>query len=172
DYLNAATEDQFTEQILAPLLSRLGFRRLTVAGHEDKALEYGNDLWMKFQLPTSHSIYFGAQIKKGKIDASARPRSSRANVTELLNQVRMMVDYPLFDPEINRKVLVDHVFIIATGEITKQARNWLAGHLDDSKRRQLIFMDREEILALAVDNAIPLPTTLPDFPDQDDDFQF
>src|SRR5690606_13557121 len=106
DYLNAATEDQFTEQILAPLLSRLGFRRLTVAGHEDKALEYGNDLWMKFQLPTSHSIYFAAQIKKSRIDDSSRRRSSRANVTELLIQVRMMVHYPLFDPEMKRKLLL------------------------------------------------------------------
>ena len=35
-------------------------------------------------------------------------------------------------------------------EITKQARNWLGERLDASKRRHIIFMDRPELLDLAV----------------------
>lgn len=37
----------------------------------------------------------------------------------------MMLAREIFDPETNRRVLVDHAFIIAGGEITKAARNWL-----------------------------------------------
>src|SRR5713101_1677911 len=62
----------------------------------------------------------------------------------------MMLGHEIFDPETNRRVLVDHAFIVAGGEITKQAKNWLGessinilivdefcdkgGTLDDAKK--------------------------------------
>lgn len=69
----------------------------------------------------------------------------------------MMLGHEIFDPELNRRVLVDHAFIIAGGEITKQARSWLGGKLDQSKRAHILFMDREDILNLFVVTNIPLP---------------
>jgi len=47
-------------------------------------------------------------------------------------------------------VLVDHAFIVAGGEITKGARNWLGNKLDATKRSQIMFMDRDDILNLYV----------------------
>jgi hypothetical protein len=70
DFLDTASEDEFTEKVLVPLFQRLGFHRVSPSGHTEKALEFGKDLWMKYQLPTSHWIYFCAQIKRDKIDAS------------------------------------------------------------------------------------------------------
>jgi hypothetical protein len=99
---------------------------------------------MKFQLPTSHWIYFGAQIKREKLDV--RGTSGDANTATVLSQVRMAIDHPVFDPDTGRKVLVDHVFVISAGEITRAARNWLVEKLDQSQRRQIIFMDRSEFL--------------------------
>ena len=61
------------------------------------------------------------------------------------------------DPEIGKRVLVDHAFIVAGGEITKAARNWLGSKLDASKRSQVMFMDRNDILDLFVVTNIPLP---------------
>jgi hypothetical protein len=51
----------------------------------------------------------------------------------------------------------DHAFIIAGAEITKAARNWLGNKLDASKRSQLLFMDRDDILNLFVVTNLPLP---------------
>jgi hypothetical protein len=63
----------------------------------------------------------------------------------------------------SRRVLVDHAFIVAGGEITKAARNWLGERLDTSKRSQVMFMDREDILNLFIVTNVPLPTAaLPD----------
>jgi hypothetical protein len=31
-----------------------GFHRITTAGHRDKALEYGKDVWMRYTLPMQH----------------------------------------------------------------------------------------------------------------------
>jgi hypothetical protein len=153
-YLDIISEDILIEEVLLPLFRQLGFHRVTAAGHKDKALEYGKDLWMKFTLPTQHVLYFGIQAKKGKLDASG---VSTANVAEILNQLTMMLGHEIFDPEIGQRVLVDHAFIVAGGQITKAAKNWLGGKLDASKRRQVMFMDRDDILNLYVVTNLPLP---------------
>ena len=69
----------------------------------------------------------------------------------------MMLGHEIFDPEINKRVLIDHAFIIAGGEITKQARNWLGSKLDANKRSQVMFMDREDILNIFIVNGLKLP---------------
>jgi hypothetical protein len=151
---------QLTEEILLPLFRQLGFHRITAAGHKDKALEYGKDVWMKYVLPTQHVLYFGIQAKKGKIDASGVTRSTNANVAEIHNQVLMMLGHEIFDPEIGKRVLVDHAFIVAGGEITKQARNWIGNKLDASKRSQIMFMDRDDIINLFIVANLPLPSAI------------
>jgi hypothetical protein len=143
-FLDRASEDEFIEKVLVPLFQRLQFRLVTPTGHKDRSLEFGKDLWMKFQLPTGHWLYFSAQVKKDKIDSNNA--SGLKNVSSILNQARMAFDHPIFDPEVNRKVLLDHLFIISAGEITKAAKHWLAEQLDASQRRQIIFMDRDELL--------------------------
>lgn len=156
-YLDSCSEDKLIEQVLLPLLRQLGFHRISAAGHKDKALEYGKDVWMRYVLPTQHVLYFGIQAKRGKLDASRVSRSTNANIAEVYNQVLMMLGHELFDPETSKRVLVDHAFIVAGGEITKQARNWLGEKLDTTKRSQIMFMDREDILNLDVISSLPLP---------------
>ena len=143
-FLDSASEDEFIERVLVPLFQRMGFRRVSPTGHKDKSLEFGKDLWMKYQLPTGHWIYFCAQIKKDKIDSNNA--SGQKNVSNVLAQAQMAIDYPLLDPEINRKVLLDHLYLISAGEITKPARTWLIERLDKEQRRHIIFMDRDEFL--------------------------
>jgi len=156
-YLNKCSEDELIEEVLLPLFRQLGFHRITAAGHKDKALEYGKDIWMKYTLPTLHVLYFGIQVKKGKLDSAGVGKEGSSNVAEILNQVTMMLGHEIFDPELNRRVLVDHAFIIAGGEITKQARNWLGNKLDANKRSQVMFMDRDDILNLFIVTNLPLP---------------
>lgn len=173
-YLDSASEDQLIEEVLLPLFRQLGFHRVTAAGHKDKALEYGKDLWMKYTLPTQHILYFGIQAKKGKLDASGMTKGDNANVSEIYNQVLMMLGHEIFDPETSKRALVDHAFIVAGGAITKQARNWLGGKLDASKRSQIMFMDRDDILNLYVVTSLPLPAgALPkQLAGMDDDIPF
>jgi hypothetical protein len=171
-YLGKISEDELIGDVLLPLFRQLGFHRVTIAGHKDKALEYGKDLWMKYTLPTTHVLYFGMQVKKDKIDASG---VSTANIAEIHNQVSMMLGHEIFDPEIGKRVLVDHAYIVAGGEITKAARNWLGNKLHATKRNQIIFMDRDDILNLFVVTNMPLPAkAIPPPPptEIDDDIPF
>lgn len=158
-YLSTASEDEFTERVLLALLQLLGFSQVVAAGHRDKALEYGKDVWMKLQLPTSHWIYFAIQVKKGRIDSAGKTKGNHENITEVLNQVRMALESPIFDAELNKKVLLDHVYVVATGEITKQAKAPLAESLDNDSRRTIIFMERSEIIDLAVMTGLPIPSS-------------
>ena len=169
-FLDACSEDDLIAEVLLPMFRQLGFHRITAAGHSDKALEYGKDIWMRYTLPTMHVIYFGIQAKKGKLDASGIGRNGSSNIAEIHNQALMMLGHEIFDPELSRRVLVDHAFIVASGDITKQARNWLGNKLDQSKRSQILFMDRQDILDLFVVSNIPLPTgALPPTSNTDDD---
>jgi hypothetical protein len=158
NYLDRCSEEQLIEDVLLPLFRQLGFHRITAAGHKDKALEYGKDVWMRYTLPTQHYLYFGIQAKKGKIDASGVSRAGNANVAELHNQALMMLAHEIFDPETDRRVLVDHAFIVAGGEITKATRNWIGNALDAARRSQIMFIDRDDILNLFVVTNVPLPT--------------
>lgn len=112
---------------------------------------------MKYTLPTQHVLYFGIQAKKGKLDAAGMTKGDHSNIAEIHNQLLMMLGHEVFDPETSRRVLVDHAFIVAGGEITKAARNWLGNKLDATKRSQVMFMDREDILSLYVVTSLPLP---------------
>lgn len=166
-FLEKCSEDQFIEQLLLPMFRQLGYQRITNAGHVDKALEYGKDLWMRFTLPTQHVLYFGIQVKKGKLDAAGMTKSTNQNIAEIHNQALMMLGHEIFDSETSRKALVDHAFIVAAGQITKQAKNWLGEKLDASKRSQIMFMDREDILNIYISKNMTLPAgVLPKLEDQ------
>jgi hypothetical protein len=167
NFLDSCSEDRLIEEVLLPLFRQLGFHRVSAAGHKDKALEYGKDVWMRFVLPTQHFLYFGLQVKKGKLDAAGNTQGTNSNIAEIYNQLLMMLGHEIFDPETSKKVLVDHAFIVAGGEITKSARNWLGGKLDATKRSQIMFLDREDILNLCVVSGLILPlynkSASPDF---------
>lgn len=156
-FLDKASEDELIEEVLLPLYRHPGFHRVTAAGHKDKALEYGKDVWMKFTLPTQHVLYFGIQAKRGKLNATGATKAANVNVAEIYNQVTMMLGHEIFDPEIGKRVLVDHAFIVAGGEITKAARNWIGNKLDATMRSQIMFMDRNDIINLFIVTGIPLP---------------
>jgi len=165
-YLDKCSEDELIEEVLLPMLRQAGFHRITAGGHKDKSNEFGKDVWMRYQLPTQHYLYFGIQVKKGKLDSSGVTRGTNVNIAEIYNQALMMLAHEIFDPETNRKVLVDHAFIVAGGEITKAAQQLLGGMLDAAKRSQIIFMDRNDILNLFIvhnvqlpDGALPKPTS-------------
>ena len=76
------------------------------------------------------------------------------------------------DGDIRWRLLVDHVFVISAGEITRAARNWLIGKLDQSQRRQIIFMDRDQFLDLAARILVDLKIDESDSVAEDDDIPF
>jgi len=83
----------------------------------------------------------------------AFPRTSTAYDTSSFR----WYDFWVWVTETSKRVFIDHAFIVAGGEITKAVRNWLGNKLDASKRSQVLFMDREDIVNLYVITNLPLP---------------
>lgn len=176
-YLDACSEDDLIEKVLTPLFRQLNYQRISVPGHPNM-LEFGKDMWMRYRLPTGHSIFFAVQVKKGTVDAKGKTRGENVNAAELLTQAQMALKHPVHDPETNKQVLVDHVYLIAGGMITQPARMFIVGELDRESRRHIIFMDRAEIVDLFATSTIPLPegatpkVSNPWLDDLDDDVPF
>jgi len=103
NYLNKCSEDELIEEVLLPLFRQLGYHRITAVGHKDKSMEYGKDMWMRYTLPTEHILYFGIQVKKGKLDSAGVTKKSNANIAEIYNQVLMMLGHEIFDPETSKR---------------------------------------------------------------------
>lgn len=57
---------------------------------------------------------------------------SNANVAEVYNQLLMMLRHEILEQEIGKRMLVDHAYIVADGEVTKAARS-----LDRQQPRRL-----------------------------------
>ena len=68
------------------MFRQLGFHRVTAAGHKDRALEYGKDIWMKYTLPTLHTLYFGIQAKKDKLDAAGDSKGANKNMQKFISR--------------------------------------------------------------------------------------
>ena len=133
-------------------------------------MEFGKDIWMKYRLPTGHWIYFGLQVKCAKLDASARTKNE--NIAEVHRQLTMMLGHTIFDPDINKKRLIDHAIVVSAGEITKHARQWIGERLDASQRSQILFMERSEIMHLFIVHNLDLPRNYQREQDGEDDIPF
>jgi hypothetical protein len=154
EFMKRASEDEFIECVFIPILHQMGFRRAKAKGHKDRTLEYGNDIReMKWQLPTGHFLYFAAQVKAGDIIYGVSKPSQ--NVEKLLTEARMAFEKTIFDPEINRDVRVDHVFIVASGQINEGARSYLLERISGEKRRNLLFLDCDDVIGLARQFGLP-----------------
>ena len=154
-YLDGASEDQLTQNIIVPLFQRMGFSNVKAKGHIDKQQEYGQDIRgeMKLRLPTGHSLYFTAVIKRGKISSSASEPSK--NVENVLTEASMAFGKEVYDPETNQSITVDHVFIVSCGRITEGARQYLLHKLSISKKRRCLFIDRNDLLELLKGYGLP-----------------
>ena len=67
----------------------------------------------------------------------------------------MAFEKTFVDPEINRDVRVDHVFVVASGSINEGARSYLLERISEEKRRNLLFLDRDDIIGLARQFGLP-----------------
>jgi hypothetical protein len=65
--------------------------------------------------------------------------------------------HEIFDPEHDDRVLVDHAFIVAGGEITKAATQLARQRPRRIQRSQIMFIDRNDILTLFVVTNLQLP---------------
>jgi hypothetical protein len=165
DYLDTGSEDDFTEKYSSRFYRAAGFSASPSQVTQQAARVRQGPL-DEVSAPHFALHLLRVASEERKAGLGGQTKTGNENITEALNQIRMALQNPVLDTEVNRKVLIDHVYLIASGDIAKAARNFLVEKLDAEQRRQLIFMDRSEILDLLIltNMELPSPQSDPDVP--------
>lgn len=155
-FLRKADEDALTAKLIAPLLRHVGFESICVKGHRDRSLEFGQDIrGFKLRLPTGDWLYFASQVKTGEISSSAKEPNK--NIESILTQIRMGFKWEVFDPQTNSYHNVNHVLVIASGDISSSAQEYVYRQLaQDKSPGRVIWIDGNRLLELAQGSAIPV----------------
>ncbi|TES97720.1 MAG: hypothetical protein E3J90_06565 [Promethearchaeota archaeon] len=152
-FFENANEDDFTQFFLVPLFRKLGFEKVIAKGHEEKILEFGQDIkLMKLRLPTGHYLYFVSQVKIGTIGASAKQPTQE--IESILTEIRPAFHKSIFDPDIGKSMKPDHVFLITSGRIGEQAKLYLYEQLE-SQDRKIKILEREQLIDLYFNHGLP-----------------
>jgi hypothetical protein len=153
-FLDNASEDEFIEILLIPLLREMGFKKCRAKGHIDKTLEYGQDIrTMKLQIPTEHYLYFTAQVKAVTINYGVSEPS--ANIESIYTEISMALDKEMIDFDLNISVLPDHGILISSKRINEGARSYLAEKLKREKRRRILFLEQDDIIEKCLRLGLP-----------------
>lgn len=154
-FLNNASEDDFTQILLVPLLRHIGFTTAEAKGHRDKSLEFGQDIQrMKLQIPTGHYLYFSAQVKRGNIGTNSAKEKLEENINHILNQTAAQLEWEMPDVENNLVSKPDHILLIVSGDITEGAKQFIFKH-DLFKRKRVLLWEKETILRLCQEKGLP-----------------
>jgi hypothetical protein len=152
-FLREATEDEFIQILLVPLLRHLGFKTAEAKGHRDKTLEFGQDIQkMKIQIPTGHWLYFSAQVKKGDIKyGTTTPKN---NVEKILTQTHAQLEWEMPDPELGINVKPDHILLIVSGDIAEGAKQYIYRH-SLVKSKKVLLWEKDTIMRLIKERGLP-----------------
>jgi hypothetical protein len=152
-FLDTANEDELTNILLVPLLRHIGFQTAEAKGHQDRTLEFGQDIQrMKMQLPTGHWLYYSAQVKRGDIKGNTSVQLDY--VEKVLTQTYAQLNWEMPDPEIGINVKPDHVLLIVSGKITEAAKQYIYKH-SLVKDRRVLLLERDQILRLCEEKGLP-----------------
>ena len=147
EFLNVADEVRATELLVVPLFRAMGFTRVRADEHEQRSLEFGQDIReMKLLLPSEHELYFVAQVKKGPLRSCARSGSS--NIAAILLQLETALDKATFDYDSNVQVRPDHAFLVILGTVSQSARLLLEEKISLEKKRRILILDRSNLASL------------------------
>jgi hypothetical protein len=136
-------EDQLREQVLIPLLGRIGFRS-PILYHGSR--EHGKDIICFDVDRLGQRIYMGVVAKKGDINGAV---ASDKGIWEVCRQVQQCFDKPYDDLFGMKQVTMDYVWVITNGRILASASDSIYESLKKSNLSKLIrFIQVEQLVAM------------------------
>lgn len=144
-FLATFSEDDFRDQVVRPLLSRLGF-----AGGTDTCgtTEEGKDAVFAVRDLLGTTQVYVLQTKKGKLNLSSK---ASENLESAIAQCRTALATKVRIPGQSVKMLPDRVILCASGTINKAARDHIIDQIQ-FQERHIRFMDAEDLIPLIDDN--------------------
>jgi hypothetical protein len=145
-------EKDFTNEIVIPLLHKMGFQRVE-SRHGPK--EQGLDLNPFYMVnPFGVREYYGIQIKAVDIHGNASRRNG-GNISEIFNQVTSAFDIKHEDIHEGTEYFIDHMIIVTCSKITENAKSQI--HSKMSGKRKVICIDNTHLAELIKKHNIWIP---------------
>lgn len=144
--LSAMSESEFREDVLVPLLRKMGYQGVRERHGPD---EYGKDITFIEVTPLARTNY-AVVAKAGDISGAARGKDNLATV---MTQVRQAFEIPFYDAEGKRREVIGQVIVWATGKLSNSAETQIVEALSQ-QYRSVSFKDGQATVEL-LDTHIP-----------------
>lgn len=145
DAIYEKNEDRFCQEVLEPLLHRMGFQSIRYT-HSNRR-EHGRDFIFAYHTPFHEPIYFGLQAKKGRIGGG-----SITKIREILDQIETAFTVPFrYEPATAKSDIYIACMIIAiSGEFTDDALDKIQAGLPQHRFPvgSIYFWDKPRIINL------------------------
>lgn len=154
-FLDIADELSATKMLVVPLFRSMGYEHVRFDKHEQRNLEFGQDIReMKLRLPSGHVLYFVAQVKKKTLRSSTRNVAS--DIESILLQLEKSLEKKIFDYDLDSEVRPDHAYLVVLGSISKDSRVFLEERISAEKRRKILILNRDDLIQLCQKYGLPL----------------
>lgn len=122
DRIRSLNEDQVIDQVLVPLLTKLGFHSIERVPHHGP-YELGLDIRPFYEVDKfNNRIYLGAQVKTVNIHTNSR---KEGHVDDVVRQISHALDSWFLDKEDNEKKQIDRVILVTSHRVNDSAKEVL-----------------------------------------------
>lgn len=133
-------ERAFCEEVLAPLLRRIGFLGVR---YTQGAREYGKDFTFSELTPFGIMRHFGLQAKAGNVSGEVN-----SAIDELVGQADDAFKMPYYDIASTEPRFISTLVVAISGRFTANAKEKIMNKVPRGLHGSLLFLDRESLLEL------------------------
>lgn len=143
DVIHKLDENDLINYVLVPLLEDMGFRPVMSTRVHGPG-ELGKDI-MPFSKENEFGFreYYAVQAKAVRIHARA---GRKGNVNEILDQAKTALSTSFFDQSDNSKKKIDHLLIVVSQNVSRDARLQIEESIE--KKREIMLIDDKMLIKL------------------------
>ncbi len=134
-------EKLFCEDVLAPLLRRMGFEKVQYTHGRD---EFGKDFIFSQRMEFGELCY-GLQAKAGNVGGGVNSK-----IDQLLGQIKDAFEMPYQEIGLNNNKYIAVLIIAISGRFTENARRKIKHKMPEYLAGSVYFWDKERILSLII----------------------
>jgi hypothetical protein len=134
----------FTEELVIPLLNKLGFNHVRYNGGTN---EFGKDIVFSETDRLSNERHYAAQVKVGNITGEVN-----SVVDQILGQIEDTFSIEYDGIGVNNKFYISELLIISSGNITENAKVKIAKKMPYHLCGSVRFLGQDDILSLIYKN--------------------
>lgn len=145
--LRALNEDDFTNEVIKPLLEKMGYKGVRITHGSE---EFGKDVIFYTLGPFDNKRWGAAQLKVKKVHGGL---AKKGNYEEVKNQLNTALRVPHPDMTSGDKVSITETYLITSEYFTENSKEVL---IEEFSNNPVFFIDGETVLQKVKEHEIPV----------------